>query len=148
MGAETKEEEAPWVSPRTEGRQNQKMDIPERTKFLTNKKEVLETPLAKWNKGATIESEAPPLSDTSFGERGNGATPPPQIKADAPASAPVPVHGAAKRVLDLKKHDPPKGTPVVAQQLGKENADAGAISKFTAFVANFVKPEEPGGATA
>ena len=31
-----------------------------------------------------------------------------------------------------------------ATAVGKENADAGAISKFTAFVANFVKPEESG----
>jgi len=120
---ETKEEAAPWVSPTTEGRQRQKMDIPERTKFLTKKKEVLETPLAKWNKGATIEPEAPPLSDTSFGERGNGATPPPQIKPQT--------LGAAGRLTTLV--DQPNATsnppaPAVAQQLGEASTNAGISS--------------------
>jgi len=129
---------------------------------------VAETPLPPLAK-ALKPVETPASTTSSFGEEGGDVveTPPP-IKADPPA--PAPVHGAAGRVLGLKKHDPPKGTPVVAQQLdsdkeanagipastltpgatavGKENADAGAISKFTAFVANFVKPEEPGGATA
>ena len=36
------------------------MDIPQRTKFLTKKKEeVLETPLAKLNKGTTIDLISP-----------------------------------------------------------------------------------------
>ena len=120
---ETKEPEGP-VPDKKVGR----LDMKKRAAFLTKKKDP-ETPLEK---AVTIEpAAATPLSEASFGEKGDGATPPP-----------APVQGAAKRVLELM--NPPKGTPVVAQQLGKENADAGAISKLTAFVANFVKPEEPG----
>ena len=74
------------------------------------------------------------------------------------------MHGAAGRVLGLKKHDPPKGTPVVAQQLdsdkeanagipastltpgatavGKENAD-GPVSKLKKFVTSFGVKTEP-----
>ena len=100
---------------------------------------VAETPLEK---AVTIKpAVATPLSEVSFGEEGEGATPPPQIKADAPAPAPAPVQGAAKRVLELM--NPPKGTPVVAQQLGKENAD-GAVSKLKAFVTSFGVKTEPG----
>lgn len=96
------------------------MDIPQRTKFLTKKKEeVLETPLAKLNKGTTIE----PLSDTSFGESGDGATPPPQIKPQA--------LGAAGRLTTLV--DQPNATsnppaPAVAQQLGEASKNAGIPS--------------------
>ena len=126
---ETKEPEGPVPDKKTVGR----LDIPKVTKFLTEKKDP-ETPLEK---AVTIKpAVATPLSEASFGEEGDGATPPPP-----------PVQGAAKRVLELM--NPPKGTPAPgAKAVGKENADAGAISKFTAFVANFVKPEEPGGATA
>ena len=113
---------------------------------------VAETPLPPLVKA--LKHVATPASTTSsFGEGGEDVeeTPPP-IKADAPAPAPVPVHGAAERVLGLKKHDPPKGTPVVAQKLdsdkganagipastpapgavpvGKENADGGLLSQL------------------
>ena len=125
---ETKESEGPVPDKKPVGR----LDIPKVTKFLTEKKDP-ETPLEKAVK--IKPAVATPLSEASFGEEGDGATPPPP-----------PVQGAAKRVLELM--NPPKGTPVAAPAVGKENADAGAISKFTAFVTNFVKPEEPGGATA
>jgi len=120
---ETKEPEGPVPDKKAVGR----LDMPKVTEFLTKKKDP-KTPLEK---AVTIEpAVATPLSEASFGEKGDGSTPPP-----------APVQGAAKRVLELM--NPPKGTPVVAQQLGKENAD-GAVSKLKAFVTSFGVKTEPG----
>jgi hypothetical protein len=124
---------------------------------------VAETPLPPLVK-ALKHVTTPASTTSSFGEGGEDAveTPTP-IKADPPAPAPVPVHGAAERVLGLKKHDPPKGTPVVAQKLdsdkgvpastpapgavpvGKENADAGGVlTKALDGVKSLFGKQEPG----
>ena len=87
--------------------------MPKVTEFLKKKKDP-ETPLEK---AVTIKpAVATPLSEASFGEKGDGSTPPPQIIPSTPAPG--------------------------AKAAGKENAD-GPVSKLQAFVMSFGVKTEP-----